>query len=201
MIRKAYGAGAVKWSFWFVEFRKVVQLLSEGLSYEQIKRLNQEQNIFGTRSAERADMIFAIVTGRLKMLDASFIPLFLNADLGSQKLLNLVASLAYDTLFFDFVYEVIGEKLLLGDLELRESDLRVFFKNRQVQSDKVAIWQEYTLKRLGAQYKTMLYEAGIIDKGKETRKILRPIIDPQIAHWLQKYDLQPILTALTGVDA
>lgn len=30
MERKEYSAGAVKLSFWFVEFRKVVELLSEG---------------------------------------------------------------------------------------------------------------------------------------------------------------------------
>ena len=30
MERKPYSAGAVKFSFWFMEFRKTVQLLSEG---------------------------------------------------------------------------------------------------------------------------------------------------------------------------
>lgn len=30
MKRKEYSAGAVKMSFWFIEFRKVVQLLHDG---------------------------------------------------------------------------------------------------------------------------------------------------------------------------
>lgn len=40
MERKPYSAGAVKFSFWFMEFRKTVQLLSEGKSFADIKKLN-----------------------------------------------------------------------------------------------------------------------------------------------------------------
>ena len=42
MERKPYSAGAVKFSFWFMEFRKTVQLLSEGKSFADIKKLNEE---------------------------------------------------------------------------------------------------------------------------------------------------------------
>ena len=38
MERKPYSAGAVKFSFWFMEFRKTVQLLSEGKSFADIKK-------------------------------------------------------------------------------------------------------------------------------------------------------------------
>jgi hypothetical protein len=35
---KAYSAGAVKMSFWFMEFRKVVGLMAEGKNFERNKR-------------------------------------------------------------------------------------------------------------------------------------------------------------------
>lgn len=47
MERKEYSAGAVKLSFWFMEFRKVVSLLNEGKWLEDIKQLNKAENIFG----------------------------------------------------------------------------------------------------------------------------------------------------------
>lgn len=50
MERKPYSAGAVKFSFWFMEFRKTVQLLSEGKSFADIKKLNEETNIYGGNS-------------------------------------------------------------------------------------------------------------------------------------------------------
>lgn len=118
MERKEYSAGAVKLSFWFIEFRKVVELLYEGKNIDQIKSLALNENLFAAPTTLRANQIYHTVTGRIKSLDRSFIPLFTRSDLATQKLFALVAAMAYDTLFFDFVYEVIREKMILGSNEL-----------------------------------------------------------------------------------
>lgn len=104
MERKPYSAGAVKFSFWFMEFRKTVQLLSEGKSFADIKKLNEETNIYGAPTKLRAQQIYSTVTARIKTLDESFYPIFLSSDLATQKLFVLTAALLHDTLFFDFVY-------------------------------------------------------------------------------------------------
>ena len=199
MERREYSAGAVKHSFWFMEFRKVVQLLSEGKTLDEIKKLNQEENIFAAPTVMRATQIFNTVSARIKMLDESFYPVFVTSEVSTQKLFNLVATMAYDTLFGEFVYEVIREKMIIGNDEFADSDIRVFFKNKQLQDEKVAEWTDATLKRLGACYKTLLYEAGMTDKGKECRKILKPILDPVMANWLNDYDMEIMVKALTGV--
>ena len=195
---KEYSAGAVKLSFWFVEFRKVVELLSEGKSTDQRKDLARNENLFAASTALRANQIYHTVTGRIQSLDQSFIPIFLYSDLATQKLFALIAAMAYDTLFFDFVYEVIREKMILGIGELADSDVRVFFKDKQ-QNEKVAGWTDATLVRLGRCYKTMLYEAGVIDKAKTARKILRPILDPELVRWLKQNDMGVYVKALAGV--
>ena len=192
MERKEYSAGAVKLSFWFIEFRKVVELLYEGKNIDQIKSLALNENLFAAPTTLRANQIYHTVTGRIKSLDRSFIPLFTRSDLATQKLFALVAAMAYDTLFFDFVYEVIREKMILGDV-------RVFFKDKQQQNEKVAGWTDATLVRLGRCYKTMLYEAGVIDKTKTVRKILRPILDPELVRWLEQNDMGVYVKALAGV--
>ena len=127
MERKEYSAGAVKMSFWFVEFRKVVQLLDEGKNMDEVKHLALSENLFAAPTTLRATQIFRTVSGRIKTLDGSIIPVFMAGDLSTQKLIALIAAMAYDTLFFDFVYEVIREKLMLGSNELKDSDVRVFF--------------------------------------------------------------------------
>ena len=199
MERKEYSAGAVKLSFWFIEFRKVVELLYEGKNIDQIKSLALNENLFAAPTTLRANQIYHTVTGRIKSLDRSFIPLFTRSDLATQKLFALVAAMAYDTLFFDFVYEVIREKMILGSNELVDSDVRVFFKDKQQQNEKVAGWTDATLVRLGRCYKTMLYEAGIIDKSKTVRTILKPIFDPELSRWLEQNDMAIYEKALTGV--
>lgn len=201
MKRIPYSAGAVKFSFWFSEFRTVVSLLNEGRSFEEIKELNIEGNIFNASTPARAKQIYSTVSARIKSLNPSFYALFLRADVTTQKLYALAAALAHDTLFFEFVYEVIREKMIIGNDELMTSDVRIFFKNKQLQDDTVAKWRDYTLHRLGNAYQTMLYEAGVLGAfdGKRMRKIYRPILDLTMESWLKAYDMEPIYKALSGV--
>ena len=199
MERKGYSAGAVKMSFWFVEFRKVVDLLDQGKSIDKIRTLALNENLFAAPTALRASQIYSTVTGRIKSQDQGFVPLFQKSDLATQKLFALVAAMAYDTLFFDFVYEVIREKMILGSNELMDRDVRVFFKDKQQQNEKVAGWTDATLVRLGKCYKTMLYEAGVIDKAKAIRTILRPILDPELVRWLEQNNMGVYVKALAGV--
>ncbi len=198
-MEKEYSAGAVKFSFWFMEFKKVVRLLTEGKSYQEIKEVVENENLFAAATPARARQIYSTVTARIKSLDDSFYPIFLKGDLSTQKLFALTAALAHDRLFFDFVYEVIREKIIIGSNEYADRDIRIFFQNKQLQDEKVAKWTDETLNRLGRSYKTMLYEAGVTDKANGTRKILRPILDREMEQWLMAHHMELILKALTGV--
>lgn len=199
MERKKYSAGTVKLSFWFPEFRKAVQLLAAGNSFDEIRQESQEENIFGAPTQKRADQICRTVLTRVQALDSSFYPVFLSGDLATQKLFALAAVMACDTLFFDFVYEVIREKLIIGNNELEPKDVRVFFRDKQAQNDRLAQWTDQTCQRLGTCYRTMLYEAGLTDKVKETRKIFKPILEAELRQWLEAHDMGLIVKAWTGV--
>ncbi|MFW5556121.1 MAG: DUF1819 family protein [Roseburia inulinivorans] len=198
MTRREYSAGAVKFSFWFMEFKVVVKLLAEGMTLDEIKEKNQKENIFGAPTTIRAGQIFSTVSARIKTLDVSFYSIFMESDLATQKLFALAGAMAHDTLFFDFVYEVVREKLIIGSNEFSDSDINIFFKNKQLQDEKVAKWTDATLNRLGKTYKTLLFEAGLTDKGTP-RIILKPILDPVMEHWLFDNDMEPIAKALMGV--
>ena len=199
MKRKEYSAGMVKLSFWFAEFRKVIQLLNSGKTLLKIKKMNVEENIFSAPTQARAIQIFNTISTRVKSLDQSFYKLFERSDISNQKVIVLIAIMQSDSLFFDFVYEVYREKLIIGANELSDSDFRIFFKDKQIQSEKVAKWQDYTLKRLGNCYKTMLMEAGLIDRTTGTRKVLKPIIDRSLEECLKTNGMEITLHALIGV--
>ena len=199
MNRKEYSAGAVKHSFWFMEFRKVVSLRLEGKTWEEIKRLNEEENIFGAPTMLRATQIFNTVSARVKSMDDSFYPVFEACDLASQKLFALVAAMTYDVLFGELVYELIREKMIIGSNELADSDLRIFFKDKQQQSDKAAKWTEATIKKLMVSYKSMLYEAGVTNKAKNVREIYKPLPDPAMERWMKDQGMNYQLRAITGV--
>lgn len=196
--KKRYSASAVKVSFWFAEFRKVMQMLGRGYGMSEIKELNLGENIFSASTPLRAKQIFQTVSGRVLALDADICALFLSSDLATQKLIALVAAMAYDELFFDFVYEVVREKMIMGNDQLTDSDIRVFFKEKQEQDERVARWTDATFVRLAKCYKTMLYEAGIINKDVGARIIIPPIVDPQLQGWLEDHGMTRYAKALTG---
>lgn len=199
--KKRYSASAVKVSFWFAEFRKVMQMLDRGYSMSEIRELNLRENIFSASTPLRAKQIFQTVSGRVLALDANICVLFLSSDLATQKLIALVAAMAYDELFFDFVYEVVREKMIMGNDQLTDSDIRVFFKEKQEQDESVARWTDATFVRLARCYKTMLYEAGVINKDVGARKIIPPIVDPQLQGWLEDHGMTRYAKALTGERA
>ena len=199
MNRKDYSAGAVKHAFWFMEFRKVVSLRLEGKIWEEIKQLNENENIFGAPTKLRATQIFNTVSARVKSLNDSFYPIFDACDLASQKLFALVAAMTYDVLFGDLVYELVREKMIIGSNELSDSDLRIFFKDKQQQNDKVAKWTEATIKKLMVTYKSMLFEAGVTNKAKDIREIYKPLPDPAMEGWMKEQGMMYQLKAIMGV--
>ncbi|MDD6448767.1 MAG: DUF1819 family protein [Lachnospiraceae bacterium] len=198
MKQKSYSASAVKFAFWFSEFRKVISLLAEGRSQDEIKRLCLEENALGASSAARAKRIYLTVTERINELDSSIYSLFATSDLATQKLIDLTAIMASDTLFFEFMYEVFKEKLLVGARELSDLDYRIFFRNKQLQDNNVSTWTDQTIQRLTRTYKSYLQEAGLTGDGKRSRKILKPILDPAFQDWLTHNNMKAILSALTG---
>lgn len=199
MNRKDYSAGAVKHAFWFMEFRKIVSLRLEGKTWEEIKQLNENENIFGAPTKLRATQIFNTVSARVKSLDDSFYSIFDACDLASQKLFALVAAMTYDVLFGDLVYELVREKMIIGSNELSDSDLRIFFKDKQQQNDKVAKWTEATIKKLMVTYKSMLFEAGVTNKAKDIREIYKPLPDPAMEGWMKEQRMMYQLKAIMGV--
>lgn len=169
------------------------------MSWEEIKSLNENENIFGAPTSLRATQIFNTVSARVKSLDDSFYDVFAVCDLASQKLFALVAAMAYDALFGALFYELVREKMIIGSNELYDSDLRIFFKNKQEQDENAAKWTEATIKKLMVSYKSMLYEAGVTNKAKDVREIYKPLPDPAMERWMQGNGLTYELKAITGV--
>ena len=199
MKRKEYSAGMVKLSFWFSEFRKVILLLNSGKTLPEVKEMNIQENIFAAPTEARAAQIFSTVSTRVKALDPAFYNLFEESDILNQKLIALIAVMESDTLFFDFMYEIYREKLIIGMDEITDSDFSIFFKDKQLQNERVAKWTDYTLERLARSYKTNLMEAGVLERSAKIRKIRKPILDRSLENTLKDHGMQLTLDALTGV--
>lgn len=200
MINETYSAGLISQSFWFIEIKKIIKLIADGKTEEEIKKLCIEENLFGAAKEYRAKRIYGYIWNRTKQLDEKMIDLFINSDLATQKLINLVAILKSDRLFFEFLFEVYREKSILGIPAIEDSDVNIFFKNKETQSEDVLTWTEPTKKKLRQTYLNFMIDANLLTVVGKEKTITPPILDIALERYLEATGNGSIVKAITGVN-
>lgn len=195
-----YSAGLMSQSFWFLEFKKAVKLRQDGLGYDEIKKKCIEENLFGAATENRVKRMAGYIVNRLKMMDDALVQLFISSDLATQKLINLIAILRADRLFFEFVYEVYREKVILGIDCLEDADVNVFFTRKETQSDLIAGWKESTKKHLRSCYLNFMTDANLLTIMEKKKSITPPILDIALERYLKSVDEEAMIKVLTGVN-
>ena len=195
-----YSSGIISESFWFVEFKKFLKLKYDGKSWEDIKELCLKENLLGISKGYRAKRIYGYLKNRIETIEDGMIYIFVNADLSTQKIIDLISVAKQNRLFFEFLYEVYREKVILGAIELTDSDVNIFFKNKQEQNEDIASWTDGTLKRLRRIYINFLTDTGLLTVSNRQRKITPPILDVTLENYLKDKGEIQILKAITGAS-
>lgn len=196
----AYSAGLTSQSFWFLEFKKAVRLKKDGLDYDEIKKKCIEENLFGAAKEYRALRMAGYIITRIKAMDDTLIELFHSSDLATQKLINLITILRTDRLFFEFVYEVYREKVILGVECMEDTDVNVFFTRKETQSEVIAGWKDSTKRHLRSCYLNFMTDANLLTVIEKKKTITPPILDIALERYLQSVDEEAMVKALTGVN-
>lgn len=195
-----YSAGIMAQAFWLIEFKKVVQLIEEGKSRDEIKRMSVEENLFGAPNPYRTERMFGYLYNRAAAMDEELRKLFLSSDVGTQKVINLICVLSQDRLFFEFVYEVYREKAYLGIETLTVGDINIFFHEKSLQDEGLANWTDPTLKRVNADYRKFLTEVGMLRPMSKNEYTISPLfLDYGVEQYLTSTGKTAMLKALTGV--
>ena len=195
-----YSAGLMSQSFWFLEFKKAVRLRQEGLDYDEIKKKCVEENLFGAAKEYRALRMAGYIITRIKAMDDTLVELFCSSDLATQKLINLITILRTDRLFFEFVYEVYREKVILGVEFMEDADVNVFFTRKETQSELIAGWKDTTKRKLRNIYMNFMVDANLLTVVEKKKTITSPILDIALERYLKSRDEDAMVKALTGVN-
>ena len=86
-----YSSGLVSESFWFIEFKKIIKLKHEGISWEEIKDLCLKENLLGVSKEYRAKRIYGYLKNRISSLDEDIFDIFIMSDLSTQKIIDLMS--------------------------------------------------------------------------------------------------------------
>ena len=193
-----YSAGAVSKGFWFPEFKKYNQQLSQGLTDKEIKIKQQEENFLMAPSDAYGNKTINEVSKRTQELPEMIRTMFLNLSLSDQKLLNVLGLMMTDRLFFEYMYEVYREKIITGKFEFDNSDTRIFLENKSEQSEKVLSFKSYTKKRLAGAYRTYLKDANLLAEENGSSVIQKPILDINLEKEMKNQGLYPYLRVFLG---
>ena len=192
-----YSAGLASTSFWFIESKKIAELILEGYSKNEILEMALKENIFQVERETRIKQIVNGVYRRLNSFPKEILECFINVDVNSARVFVLISILKNDKLFFEFMHEVFREHILLGDLTLKTRDFDLFFDNKSYQSEIIDSWTDDTVARLKRGYRNMLSEAGVLDTSKKEKVITIPFIDLKLQQLLVDNDYGPYLFAIT----
>jgi hypothetical protein len=184
--------------FLFRETKKAAELINKGFKEFEIKEKVKKDNIFQVNTETRRSEIASTVLRRLKALDDFLIEKIAEGNVDTSKQIVVYAIMKTDRLFFEFMYEVFREKILLRDFTLQDKDFNIFFDRKKEQSERVASWDDYTFYKLKQVYIRILFEAGFIKNQKNDREIARPIIEEDVAYHLKEIGDTKYLNALIG---
>lgn len=183
---------------WYRETKQCIELLRDGKSLDDIKKLSQKENIFNAVSSSRADNIRVVTARRVKAVNEDFLEFFLSQDVMAQKQLCIILVMLTDHTFYEFMNNVFREKMIMGISELYDSDLIGFIHRLQESNKRIAKWSDAAVIKVRDNYKHILKEAGFISESGTTREIVRPIISDVMNKFLQNEGLMPIYKILAG---
>ncbi|WP_336183987.1 DUF1819 family protein [Bacillus sp. 205(2023)] len=170
-------------SFLLFELKQVVKLKQQGLAKDEIRKQVKEENLFQFNNQGRINRALPSVMKRAEVIDETLAALLLEGSIETGKILNLYAIMKTDLLFFEFMDEVIGEKLHNNDYLIEKKDINLFFSSKAEQSEKVASWSDINVEKLKRAYIQVLYEGGIL-RNRKSKELNKLIIDEPMKNYL-----------------
>ena len=198
MGKREYNAGIVSKGFWFLEFKKFLEFLKNGKNEIEIRKLQDEENIFSASSKDYGKRIISEVNKRIKILPEGIKELFFKSDTGTQKVINLLSIMGTDKLFFEYVYNSYRNELLLGTKEYNPGIVMKFLKEKAEQNEEVAKFSEKTLKRMQGTYGNYLKEAGLLEEKNKEILYRKVYLDYELEKLLRENNMEIYIKTLKG---
>lgn len=196
-----YSARLTGNQFLYNEFKVMTKLTLQGLDKKTIFDKIVDENLFEYRSLKSIGKHLGAVWERVNYLDGYLKEKVVNEPNEIGRIINFYAILKYDTLFLEFMLEVVQEKFSTSQNELTNADISNFFSVKAEQSDIVKDFKEATIKRLRLAYVEILLGAGYIIKTENKDKYLltTPLAVYQISEHLRDNNEKQFVKAMLGV--
>lgn len=192
-----YSAASVKFLLWYIETKETAKLLREH-SFEEIRQMVVEENLYQQKSVDRAIGEFGCIKKRLEALPEDLLQKIVGADVQTAKIITFIACMLTDRLLFEFMYEVYRNKVHFGETNISEADFNIFIQNKKDQSEKVSSFSDASIKKIKQVFTKYMLEAGLLTGKPSERMINHPYIEQDVKEILLRNNMEKYLYALTG---
>lgn len=137
-------------------------------------------NIFMVNTERRRKELAYKIIARMAVLDDYLIEQLANSPYSTAALLSLYALMKTDRMTFEFMNEVIKDKIELMNYRLTDIELNQFILCKSQQSELVAKWKDSNKIQVKSALRKIITDAGIIRDLGSVLMIMPPILDKQI---------------------
>lgn len=161
------------------EMKQVCILKLKGLSDEEVRQKIMEENIFQQNKMASAKRALPYILKRVAALDDKLKEMLVHEPHDVGKVINLYSIMKTDRFFFEFMNEVVRDRLKHSDGLLERKDVNLFFAIKAEESTFIAGLAESTTERLKQTFTKILLEVGIL-KDLRNRELQRIFIDDDV---------------------
>lgn len=198
IVNKKYTTTLNTRPFMYRETKLIASLIDEGLDEDLIKVKVVEDNVLGLQSKDRRNRFYHEIKKRLGHLDDFLFEHFLVSDSQTSKLILLYAISSKDTLFYEWMREVVLDKWLTLDYVVHRQDSLTFFDKKVEQDERVKKWKDNTREKLASAYHKILVDAEYASSENEQIRLQRPIIAPDVERYLKSNKEKQLVEVLLG---
>ena len=169
-------------SFLLYELKIVAKLKKEGYTDKEIRKMVLEENLFQYKFTSSISRRLTPLMQRINLLDEELIDRLIEDPLGDGIVINLYSIMKNDRLFFEFMNEVMKEKLKSNNEVLEKKDINIFIETKIEQNEDIASWSDSTVNKIKQVIKKILMEAKVVEDNKTG--IVKKII---MSDWIKNY--------------
>lgn len=169
-----YNGGLTREQFLYYEIKTVARLICEKKNRNEIIQEVFENNLFQFPTERMIKSIAKTCFKRIDALDSETLVYYLaNSSAEVAKQINLYAIMCENSIVYDFMTEVIGEKFRTRQFDFSGKDINVFFMELGEKVPAIDDWSESTVKKIKQVLTKFLVECGYLETGKS--QVLMPV--------------------------
>ena len=195
MNKKHYSGGLTREQFMFHEMKTVAAQICAGASREDIADKIYDQNLF-QYPTER--MIRSITNSCFKRIDAldsdELVYELANNSADTAKQINLYAAMCENSVVYDFMTCVIGEKYKQQDFDFSAKDVNTFFMELAENVPKVSGWSDSTVKKIKQVLVRFLVECGYLESPR-SQKLMPVYLNTELEKVLRERNENDVLAS------